>query len=576
MFKHFRVTKAIKRLEVRGPSSAIEREQAAKLLGEIGGRRAIEPLVDAINGNNTRDTRNAAAEALGKIGGHRAIELLVDGINDSDYPETRNGAAEALGKIGHPDAIEPLAAMLRECLNEEAAGALQALDWNPSGSEDKLRLAIGLRDRSALVELADSAGPLLTLVDDSDHRIKWNYLIGEAKQWVMTCLPDFRPSFRNSLLELLDKEDSSEMTMTVINCLAKLREERAAPGLLARLDDSNYLTRGLAARALREIVIPEAAEPLRKLLQDPEDFVRGDAAPALVSYPSPETVAALVKAIRKWDKYEKPLSYRHMFETLGSFGMDAVPALLEFVKSDRESVFKPAVEATSSALQRPADPRYADALFETMRFAEFHDLSCMALAGIGEPMVEKLIGMLKHSDPCDRACAAKILGKIGDARAIEPLALLLEDDGVAEFLRKRNWGWNSMTVEEAARNALRNLNDPRATEANESDSSSKEPEVQSVGGVLAQIPSRTIRGRLKFDTLETCDLVLNQLNTVLQSNADKVPESELRQIAELNDAQVWQLGYRSECAVQSEVKKKVSFQALRQMAKQELARRENQ
>ena len=50
-----------------------------------------------------------------------------------------------------------------------------------------------------------------------------------------------------------------------------------------------------------------------------------------------------------------------------------------------------------------------------------------AVWNIGEPAVEPLIQALKSQDPNIRICAAIVLGKIGDKRAIEPMKQLLND-----------------------------------------------------------------------------------------------------------------------------------------------------
>lgn len=51
------------------------------------------------------------------------------------------------------------------------------------------------------------------------------------------------------------------------------------------------------------------------------------------------------------------------------------------------------------------------------------------LAALGPPAVPHLIAALKRDPPTVRACAALALGKIGDARAIDPLLKALREDG---------------------------------------------------------------------------------------------------------------------------------------------------
>ena len=70
-----------------------------------------------------------------------------------------------------------------------------------------------------------------------------------------------------------------------------------------------------------------------------------------------------------------------------------------------------------------------------------------ALGRIGKPSVPYLIRALKHHSPGTRQHVADVLGELGDARATEPLIMVLQ-----------NVGW-------AAAKALGKIGDPRAAEA---------------------------------------------------------------------------------------------------------------
>ncbi len=72
-------------------------ELAAKALGEIGDKRAVEPLIAALK-DKTREVRRYAAVALGNLGDARAIEPLKEAENDSNF-YVRYNAGSALGKI---------------------------------------------------------------------------------------------------------------------------------------------------------------------------------------------------------------------------------------------------------------------------------------------------------------------------------------------------------------------------------------------------------------------------------------------------------------------------------------------
>jgi len=101
------------------------RNEAARVLGEIGDARAVEPLIDALK-DNEYVLRREAANALGEIGDARAVQPLKEALKDN-YAYVRRYAAYALGEIGDAKAVEPLINALKDELpsvRRYAAGAL--------------------------------------------------------------------------------------------------------------------------------------------------------------------------------------------------------------------------------------------------------------------------------------------------------------------------------------------------------------------------------------------------------------------------------------------------------------------
>jgi HEAT repeats/PBS lyase HEAT-like repeat len=88
------------------------RAMAARELGRLRTRQAVEPLLAALNDPRYWLVRCNAAEALGMIGDVRAVEPLIASLKHLDM-NTQIAAAEALGNLGDPRAIEALSARLR-------------------------------------------------------------------------------------------------------------------------------------------------------------------------------------------------------------------------------------------------------------------------------------------------------------------------------------------------------------------------------------------------------------------------------------------------------------------------------
>lgn len=125
------------------------RVHAARGLGRAGDRRAVGPLIDALNVNErkgefldepdsldelaslyeARCLAQAASQALGLLGDPRAFSPLIDALND-ESEEVRRAAVQALGVLGDPRAIDPLKKALedrKKGVREAAAEALGKL-----------------------------------------------------------------------------------------------------------------------------------------------------------------------------------------------------------------------------------------------------------------------------------------------------------------------------------------------------------------------------------------------------------------------------------------------------------------
>ncbi|MCP4699811.1 MAG: HEAT repeat domain-containing protein [Gammaproteobacteria bacterium] len=93
-------------------SNWLVRGAAAKMLGEIGDKHAVELLITVLK-DRDQYVRLTATEALGKIGDKHAVVSLIVVLKDKDQ-YVRWAAAEALGKIGDKKAVESLIAALKD------------------------------------------------------------------------------------------------------------------------------------------------------------------------------------------------------------------------------------------------------------------------------------------------------------------------------------------------------------------------------------------------------------------------------------------------------------------------------
>lgn len=111
------------------PDSSAARERAAYLLGDIGDRRAVEPLIAAYTRERDRYIRLAAVLALGKIGDPRAVETLIAALDTPAWTPDYTRIVDDLARVAGERAIEPLIrlAQSHDYTYGAAAQAIRAL-----------------------------------------------------------------------------------------------------------------------------------------------------------------------------------------------------------------------------------------------------------------------------------------------------------------------------------------------------------------------------------------------------------------------------------------------------------------
>jgi HEAT repeat protein len=142
-------------LSIMNDDNAVVREAIARVLGEIGDRRAVSPLISSLRDNSVHVRKNAA-HALGRIGDAQAVKPLLAAIEDSD-PRVRQAAAEALGLIGDLQAVVMLAAATEDSdskVRQTSAKALGQL----GDSRAAARLIALLKDSSPNLRQAAAEG----------------------------------------------------------------------------------------------------------------------------------------------------------------------------------------------------------------------------------------------------------------------------------------------------------------------------------------------------------------------------------------------------------------------------------
>lgn len=99
------------------------------------GKPAVRPMIKALADWRDSRLRSTAAFILGEIGDKRAVKPLIYRLEDREW-QVRAVAAGALGKIGDERAVEPLTKVLKdgyEQVREAAKWALERIKKDASG-----------------------------------------------------------------------------------------------------------------------------------------------------------------------------------------------------------------------------------------------------------------------------------------------------------------------------------------------------------------------------------------------------------------------------------------------------------
>lgn len=193
------------------------------------GPAAVPQLIAALTDKDGY-VRSAAAEALGKIGDARAVDPLIAAMQyrdeqvyeDAEDAEARLNAALALGKIGDLRVVS-------ELLDAASGGDLQLASY----AIDALGM---LGDARAIPTLIDA----LQIHDQDVPKSACNALIRMATPAVLPLIQSFRSA-------------EGQWRIHLLRALGGIGDARALDSVQALLDDPDEYVRMNAAQALAEI-----------------------------------------------------------------------------------------------------------------------------------------------------------------------------------------------------------------------------------------------------------------------------------------------------------------------------------
>jgi HEAT repeat protein len=404
------------------------RVSAARALGDLKDVRTVKPLTTALK-DNSEVVRRTACEELGKLGplirdpALRAsiVPPLITLLNDGG-PNIED-AAKALGAIGDARAVEPLIAALKNA-DFHYTGSNVLAKIGTSAVEPLIaalnngNIAIRNGAAKALGEIGDvrAVEPLISAFTTGQPEQCHNTALAlgkyhdERADAVLVAAfsaPDLNEKDAQILYDLneLGWKPGGDAGITYFIARKEWEEiirigTPAVERLIAIFTDSNYIqVRGEIANTLGKIHDARAVEPLIDFIKGDDSYGRASAIEALGYIGDVRAVEPLIKVFYQGSAAEREAAAK----ALGNLGAHLKDATIR--------------------------TRVVDFLVASIK--ENWDVGhgiMEALGKIGDARaVEPLIALLQDKNEKIRSIAAETLGKIGDLRAVEPLLAALQN-----------------------------------------------------------------------------------------------------------------------------------------------------
>jgi HEAT repeat protein len=228
------------------------RENAVRVLGQVGGERVVGPLVEALN-DPAETVRFEAVTALSGRQDPRVAPALARALGDPSLT-VRSAAAEGLARLGDPAAVAPLLELVQgDGPAETRAAAIDALK--------------GLRDTRAVPVLIRS-------LDDPAEDVSRSAATALGRLGDLQAVEPLCQVVANAAAPAWLRYDAAR-------ALGVLKDPRAVPTLGKALGDPDAHLRKVAAHALGDIGDVTATTALKEALDDADGGVRDEVTEAL-------------------------------------------------------------------------------------------------------------------------------------------------------------------------------------------------------------------------------------------------------------------------------------------------------
>ena len=418
MFKGLKIKRNLEILLHNDNRSVVGK--AACILGELGDKRAVEPLIAALGNRIAIWRQIEIVRVLTSLGDVRAVELLLTRLKeDYVYLNEKKEIIDAVAELGDSRGVDPLLKILDyyDPTYQDAAIAA-AITLGKLGDQRAIEPLInsfsvnsrGVR-RAVAVALGALGEPLWRSV-----------VLGESMEADILALGKTRdPRVFEPLVRILAW---NKFNKEAAEALGELGSVKATDKLVLILGSWLEDDRRTAAQALEKLGEPK----WRKLIEgDVNDFSR------LAESGDPRVFDALMRAVKEPAdviRHDEDEVRRVVVESLGKVDKTrAVDALIVGLTEWRNHG-----KYAAKALAQLCDRRAVEPLIKAASTSNERDLrisAIVALGKLGDPAaLDPLVKAMTSEDAEARTSwaednvsshAATALGMLGDLRAVEPL-----------------------------------------------------------------------------------------------------------------------------------------------------------
>lgn len=588
----------------------------------------LETLAEAL-AHTDSSVRASAAREFAKRKDKRGINLLVEVLNDEDA-DVRFEVATALTELGWRPSTDSQKALhavamrdfeLAAQLGENSIDSLLILLKNPQSS---LRMP-------ALETLACIGGPrvvkpLIELLKDEDSQIRAVTVLAlgrladaqaieplarmvrdncwEVRSIVLDALDNFQTPRSIEVLFAFLYDTSSDLRLRAIESIGKMGNPQGITALIGKLVDEDHTVSAAAETNLKildanweQTEYAKGATPgLLPALKHTDDAIQSKAADtlrligqtrAMNSYLAAETgtkslasVPVLANSLRASNRDLR----QGAAEALGRTGDSAaIEYLVEALSDEDQWVREAALYALNLLNWKPAnDLEVVLKAVITHRWDNAVVFDSLAL--------EPLVMMLNCDDPEVVKSAIGALAQIGDARAADPLTIMLQHSqkpvrtAAAQALRALNW-----LPSDAKQSVLQAIELEDWSTVAQHGASAVEPLVSAIkenyqnrelceaaAGALANISDgKAVKTLLACSRDgQLAEAIINALTNLVEKNPGDIELDDLRAISSLNN--IFQFRYSFDPRYGAYVRsglQEVDSSKIKKLALQEVARR---